>query len=64
MANTMTADTNRCSRLWFTLTANDEHPISLVGANTSGTTNEEIYCDWIKKIEERLADSFIDINTQ
>lgn len=62
IANTMTADTNRCSRLWFALTATDENAIAFVGANSSGTTKEEIYCDWIKKIEERLAAGFFVIH--
>jgi enediyne biosynthesis protein E3 len=46
MANTMTADTNRCSRFWFAITA-----------NASGIANEDVYCNWIKQIEERLAAS-------
>lgn len=45
MANSMTADTNRCSRLWFELT-------------TGTITNEDVYCNWIKEIEETLSDSF------
>ena len=51
MANTMTPDTNRCSRLWFTLTVDDTVII-----------DEGVYCDWIKEIEEQLALSFEDIN--
>jgi hypothetical protein len=43
MANTMTADTDRCSRLWFALSADDV------------ILNEDAYCNWIKKIEEKLA---------
>jgi enediyne biosynthesis protein E3 len=45
MANTMTADTDRCSRLWYSLTADDVK---------KGT----IYFDWIQEIEERLAKIF------
>ncbi len=58
MANTMTADTDRCSRLWFALTATDEHAIAFAGAKTPGATYEELYSHWIKKMEERLAASF------
>jgi hypothetical protein len=47
MANTMTADTDRCSRLWFALSA-----------DATATANEDVYCDWIKQVEERLATSF------
>jgi len=46
-ANTMTEDTNRCSRLWFALTVDDAVII-----------NEGAYCNWIKEIEEQLAASF------
>jgi hypothetical protein len=47
MANTMTEDTNRCARLWFALTA-----------DATAIANEDVYCIWIKQIEERLATSF------
>jgi enediyne biosynthesis protein E3 len=47
MANTMTADTNRCSRLWYALTT-----------DTAAIANEDVYCNWIKQIEEQLAISF------
>lgn len=47
IANTMTADTNRCSRLWYTLTVDDTVII-----------NEDAYCNWIKQIEERIAAGF------
>ena len=59
IANTMTDDTNRCSRLWFALTATDVQVTAFVSANTLSTTAEERYCDWIKKIEERLAAGFV-----
>jgi enediyne biosynthesis protein E3 len=52
-ANTMTADTNRCSRLWFTLAVDDAVII-----------NEDVYCGWIKEIEEKLAAGFEGINNQ
>jgi enediyne biosynthesis protein E3 len=47
MANTMTADTDRCSRLWFALTT-----------DTDIITNEDAYCNWIKQIEETLSEGF------
>ena len=47
MANTMTADTNSCSRLWFALTAVD-----------AAIANEDAYCKWIKEIEEQVAAGF------
>ena len=64
LANTMTDDTNRCSRLWFALTATDVQATAFVSANTLSTTAEERYCDWIKKIEERLAAGFVVIEGQ
>ena len=51
MANTMTADTKRCSRLWFTLTVDDAIIV-----------NEDVYCNWIKEIEEQLVAVFEGIN--
>jgi hypothetical protein len=47
MANTMTEDTDRCSRLWFTLIADG-----------AAIANEDVYCNWIKQIEENLSNSF------
>lgn len=58
MANTMTADTDRSSRLWFALTADDVQTITFGHTNIANATSEEIYCNWIKHIEERLAISF------
>lgn len=58
MANTMTSDTNRCSRLWFAATATDLQATDFIRQHISGVTNEEIYGVWIKKIEERLAENF------
>ena len=47
MAKTMTTDTDRCSRLWYQLSA-----------DPAEAANEEIYGDWIKQIEEKLAAGF------
>ncbi len=47
MANTMTDDTDRCSRLWYNLTF--EGPI---------VANEDAYCNWVMQIEETLSLSF------
>jgi enediyne biosynthesis protein E3 len=46
MANTMTADTDRCSRLWFALTGD------------AAIENENNYCNWMMQIEEALSNSF------
>lgn len=48
MANTMTTDTDRCSRLWFALTADDVN-----------IKMETMYGDWIKGIEQRLASGIL-----
>jgi enediyne biosynthesis protein E3 len=47
MANSMTTDTDRCSRLWFALSV-----------DTPAIANEDAYCNWIKQMEETLSDSF------
>lgn len=47
MANAMTADTDRCCRLWFSLTA-----------DTAAIANEDVYCNWIMQIEEQVAAGF------
>ena len=51
-ANTMTTDTDRCSRLWFTLTADEENlfPPNLID-NAAGE-NEDVYFNWITQAEE------------
>jgi hypothetical protein len=46
IANTMTVDTNRCSRLWFSLTT------------ATAIADEDAYCSWIKQIEEQVAAGF------
>jgi hypothetical protein len=58
MANTMTADTDRCSRLWFELTGDDADSIFFVNKETTFVTKENRYCEWIKQIEDRLATDF------
>jgi len=45
-AGTMTADTDRCSRLWYSLTID------------TAILDEDVYCNWIKKIEERITTGF------
>jgi hypothetical protein len=47
LANTMTADTDRCSRLWYSLTMDD-----------NSILNEDVYYNWIMQIEETLSKSF------
>jgi hypothetical protein len=55
MANTMTADTDRCSRLWFSLIAKNV----ILNEDASPGTKEDSYCEWIKLIEERVTTDFI-----
>jgi enediyne biosynthesis protein E3 len=57
-SNTMTTDTDRCSRLWFTLTASEANIVSLDPANHVTNGNEEVYFNWIKQVEEGLANRF------
>ncbi len=57
-ANTMTADTDCCSRLWFTLTARELNLFPLSPTDIDDDEFEIIYLNWINKIEERLAVSF------
>ncbi len=57
-ANTMTTDTDHCSRLWFTLTTSEANMDSLDPANPVMNENEEVYFNWIKQVEESLANSF------
>lgn len=58
-ANTMTADTDRCSRLWFMLTKDELNEFSTVSVDgAAGMDNESGYISWIKQIEEGLANSF------
>ena len=58
MANTMTADTNRCSRLWFALTAGETNIFSPIPVNITDVYYEAVYINWIKQIETGLANSF------
>jgi hypothetical protein len=55
----MTTDTDRCSRLWFALTASETNIISLDPANHLTDENERVYFNWIKQVEEGLVNSFI-----
>ncbi|HQW93203.1 MAG TPA: DUF1702 family protein [Ferruginibacter sp.] len=57
-ANTMTTDTDRCSRLWFMCSAGGANEFSAETGDTTGTGNEAGYINWITQIEDRLADSF------
>ena len=57
-AHTMTSDTANCSRLWFTLTASETNNVSLDPANPVTDENEEVYFNWIKQVDEELANSF------
>lgn len=57
-ANTMTTDTDRCSRLWFTLAAMEANPSFHFQVDSTEIENEKAYINWIKQIEERLANNF------
>ena len=57
-ANSMTADTDRCSRLWFSLTASETNMFSLDPGNPDTIGNEKAYMNWVMQIEEGLANSF------
>lgn len=57
-ANTMTADTDHCSRLWFELTAGEVNMFSLDPLDPATLQNEAVYFNWITQIEEGLANSF------
>jgi hypothetical protein len=54
----MTTDTDRCSRLWFTLTASETNIVSLDRVNPVTNEVEKVYFNWIKQVEEELANSF------
>ena len=58
LANTKTADTNGCSRLWFSHTARELNlfPVNLADMNDGEF--EIIYLKWITEIEECLANSY------
>ena len=57
-ANSMTADTDRCSRLWFSLTESETNMFSLDTGNPDTIGNEKAYMNWVMQIEEGLANSF------
>lgn len=57
-ANAMTADTDLCSRLWFTLTAREANRFSIDPSGPATIGNEEVYFEWIAQVEQDLANSF------
>ncbi|MBK8494275.1 MAG: DUF1702 family protein [Chitinophagaceae bacterium] len=57
-ADSMTADTDRCSRLWFICSAGVANEFSAETGDTAGAGNEAGYINWVNQIENRLADSF------
>jgi enediyne biosynthesis protein E3 len=57
-ANAVTADTDRCSRLWFRLTGGEANMVLPDTSNLAAIENEKVYFNWIKKTEEDLAKSF------
>jgi enediyne biosynthesis protein E3 len=56
-ANAMTTDTDRCSRLWFMLTAGETNMFSSDPSYIAAIENEEVYFNWVKKAEDDLANS-------
>jgi hypothetical protein len=58
MANTMTADTDRCSLLWFTLTAGEVKTVSSYPIVIAVDRNELTYFNWVTQIEVWLSNSF------
>jgi enediyne biosynthesis protein E3 len=58
LANTMTADTDRCSRLWFTHTARELNLFASNLVDIDDVEFEIIYLNWINQIEKRLSGSF------
>lgn len=61
-AGTITADTDRCSRLWFNLSAVETEICTAETIDKTGIENEAVYLNWIQDIETRLAESFADKN--
>jgi len=57
-ANTMTTDTSRCSRLWFTYFKGAANEFSAESGDMAVTENEPGYINRINQIEDRLANSF------
>ena len=58
-ANSMTTDTDRCSRLWFTLAGEAVKMFSVIPEDvTAKYDREDFYNCWIKQIEEGLTERF------
>lgn len=57
-ANTLTTDTNRCSRLWLKFAAGEANMFSVDPVDPATIGNEAVYFNWITQIEEGLANSF------
>jgi len=55
-ANTMTEDTDRCTRLWYSLTETERNIFSLEDDGLAAA--EKKYLNWIIRIEDGLAKSF------
>ncbi len=58
-ANTLTTDTAHCSRLWFSYTASEANIFSSDLANPVTDVNEQLYFNWIKQVDEGLANLLI-----
>ena len=57
-ANTMTSDTDQCSRLWYSLIAMAPNIYSVYKCGVVDVEDEAAYLSWIIQNEERLANSF------
>lgn len=57
-ANTMTTDTDRCSRLWYKFAAVEANMFSVAPVDPATIGNEAVYFNWITQIVEGLANSF------
>lgn len=58
-ANSMTTDTGRCSRLWFTLAGKAVDMFSFIKEDVAAKYNkEDFYNCWIQQIEEGLIERF------
>ena len=58
-ANSMTTDTDRCSRLWFTLAGEAVKMFSVIPEDVATNYDrEDFYNCWIKQIEEGLTERF------
>lgn len=56
-ANTMTDDTDRCSRLWFALGVGESNPVKLA-IGIPASCDEDDYLSWVMQMEQNFTNSF------